>query len=179
MALAPQPPPAAAPPLDAAERDTLWKAALDAPSVWLQTTDDEVQEVEREVSPSLLSLRCRERNTCLWHTFESGHCAQVALLSPHIQREVLRNGNGISTSKPIELPKQVFAPITWCASCGTWAGAIKVFASHSGVTCLASVLGLPFQVTKEVLALILEYCRYHRVQGRSDKVHHQSAHKLP
>jgi hypothetical protein len=38
-------------------------------------------------------------------------CAQVALLSPFVQREVLRHGRGLSRSKPIPLPKQVGADV--------------------------------------------------------------------
>mmetsp|Transcript_17412 Transcript_17412/g.52206 ORF Transcript_17412/g.52206 Transcript_17412/m.52206 type:complete len:786 (+) Transcript_17412:529-2886(+) len=55
---------------------------------------------------------------------------EVALLSPYIQRSVLRAGHGVSRSTPVVLPKQV---------------------------------------TPEVLQLLLQYCRYHRVTGHSDK----------
>ena len=72
-------------------------------AVWLETVDGDVEEVDRE----------------------------VALLSPLIQREVLRFGHGESQDDPVVLPKQV---------------------------------------SPSVLKLILEYCRFHRVPGRSDKV---------
>ena len=39
---------------------------------------------------------------------------QVALLSPFIQREVLRAGRGVSQSEPVVLPKQVLQPSAWC-----------------------------------------------------------------
>eukprot|EP00976_Prorocentrum_cordatum_P051968 1049575-Prorocentrum_minimum.AAC.14 len=37
---------------------------------------------------------------------------QVALLSPLVQREVIRLGNGNSRGKPVMLPKQVCSPLT-------------------------------------------------------------------
>lgn len=40
---------------------------------------------------------------------------QVALLSPYVQREVLRSGHGVSEEDPVILPKQV--PIHWLAAC--------------------------------------------------------------
>ncbi|CAK9858531.1 unnamed protein product [Sphagnum jensenii] len=70
--------------------------------LYLETIDGEIEEVERE----------------------------VALLSPLVQREVLRHSRGGSRNNPAVLPKQV-SP-----------GALK---------------------------LILDYCRFHRVPGRSDK----------
>ncbi|KAK3278852.1 hypothetical protein CYMTET_13235, partial [Cymbomonas tetramitiformis] len=71
-------------------------------AIWVETVDGEIEEVERE----------------------------VALLSPLVQREVLRYGNGTSRESPVVLPKQV---------------------------------------GPDVLKLILEYCRFHRAPGRSDK----------
>ncbi|GBG71485.1 hypothetical protein CBR_g8901 [Chara braunii] len=71
-------------------------------TVWLETVDGDVEEVERD----------------------------VAVLSPVIHRDMLRFGRGSSRESPIVLPKQV----------------------SSGV-----------------LKLILEYCRFHKVHGRSDK----------
>ena len=45
---------------------------------------------------------------------------QVALLSPYIQRSVLRAGHGVSKAAPVVLPKQV----------------------HSSVQCLTSLMHL-------------------------------------
>lgn len=46
---------------------------------------------------------------------------QVALLSPYIQRSVLRAGHGVSRTAPVVLPKQV----------------------HSSAQCLTSLVYLP------------------------------------
>lgn len=78
------------------------RAEVSKGPVWLETLDGDIEEVERE----------------------------VALLSPLVQREVMRFGHGASRESPVVLPKQV---------------------------------------SPGVLKLILDYCRFHRVSGRSDK----------
>jgi hypothetical protein len=42
---------------------------------------------------------------------------QVALLSPFVQREVLRSGHGVSEDDPVVLPKQVCAAAQLCCTC--------------------------------------------------------------
>lgn len=81
------------------------KEALQVQSIWVESQDVQegrCQEIERE----------------------------VALLSPFIQREVLRCGHGLAQADPVVLPKQV---------------------------------------NPDVLKLLLDYCRFHRAPGRSDK----------
>ncbi|KAA6421612.1 MAG: SKP1 21-like [Trebouxia sp. A1-2] len=81
------------------------KEALQVQSIWVESQD--VQEA-----------RCQEIER------------EVALLSPFIQREVLRCGHGLAQADPVVLPKQV---------------------------------------NPDVLSLLLDYCRFHRAPGRSDK----------
>ncbi|KAK9830534.1 hypothetical protein WJX72_012316 [[Myrmecia] bisecta] len=86
----------------AAQREDTLSGAVDSVCVWVVTHDGCLECVERE----------------------------VAWLSPYIQAQVLRQGQGIVKTKPVKLPKQV---------------------------------------SLEVLQLLLQYCRYHRAPGRSDK----------
>lgn len=62
-------------------REQHLQAALEASHVWVQLSGagDEQEQIERE----------------------------VALLSPYVQREVLRSGHGVSEEHPVILPKQV------------------------------------------------------------------------
>ena len=53
---------------------------------------------------------------------------QVALLSPFVQREVLRSGHGVSEDDPVVLPKQVCAALQLCSTCQCMAGSD----AHSG-----------------------------------------------
>ena len=73
------------------------------PYVWLQTSDDSIQQVEQE----------------------------IAMFCPLICQEIIQKGMGSSKS---------------CAIC------------------------LPQQVSPAMLSLILDYCRFHQVPGRSNKV---------
>jgi hypothetical protein len=90
---------------------------------------------------------------------------QVALLSPFVQREVLRSGHGVSEDDPVVLPKQVCAAVQLCRiSCTCDCQACRRLASSRWRIDTRGV-----QVTAEVLQLLLTYCRYHRVPGHSDK----------
>lgn len=73
------------------------------PYVWLQTSDDSIQQVEQE----------------------------IAMFCPLICQEIIQKGMGSSKN---------------CAIC------------------------LPQQVSPAMLSLILDYCRFHQVPGRSNKV---------
>lgn len=73
------------------------------PYVWLQTSDDSIQQVEQE----------------------------IAMFCPLICQEIIQKGTGSSKN---------------CAIC------------------------LPQQVSPAMLSLILDYCRFHQVPGRSNKV---------
>ncbi len=107
---------------------------------------------------------------------------QVALLSPFVQREVLRSGHGVSESDPVILPKQV-RHCHWGRACMQHSGMLPQVSrpAHPVIVPSCSIqsssmhvwqqriyLAEP-QVTHEVLKLLLTYCRYHRVPGHSDK----------
>ena len=49
-------------------------------------------------------------------TLIGGDTIQVALLSPFVQREVLRSGHGVSGDDPVVLPKQVCAAVQLCCT---------------------------------------------------------------
>ncbi|XP_003627573.3 SKP1-like protein 21 isoform X2 [Medicago truncatula] len=78
------------------------KPEMMKPYVWLQTSDESIQQVEQE----------------------------IAMFCPFICQEILQKGNGTSKN---------------CAVC------------------------LPQQVSPAMLSLILDYCRFHQVLGRSNK----------
>ncbi|KAL0053416.1 hypothetical protein WJX82_005424 [Trebouxia sp. C0006] len=99
------PPSQTAQPLPQGLSEEALKEALQVQSIWVESQD--VQEA-----------RCQEIER------------EVALLSPFIQREVLRCGHGLAQADPVVLPKQV---------------------------------------NPDVLNLLLDYCRFHRAPGRSDK----------
>ncbi len=90
------------------------KEALQVQSIWVESQDVQearCQEIEREVCAQILRvctlLSAQEAKL-------TGHnkvVFQVALLSPFIQREVLRCGHGLAQADPVVLPKQVLRPL--------------------------------------------------------------------
>ena len=84
--------------------------ALQVPSIWIESQDAQTpksQEVEREVSST-----CSHCVLSASLPHPAAHfpvIMQVALLSPFIQREVLRCGHGFAADNPVVLPKQVTA----------------------------------------------------------------------
>lgn len=85
------------------------KEALQLPCIWVESQDlqeSRCQEVEREVGIATAKQNSWQHPPLLQ---SQAVCAsmQVALLSPFIQREVLRSGKGLSQADPVVLPKQV------------------------------------------------------------------------
>lgn len=83
----------------------------------------------------------------------------MALLSPFIQREVLRCGHGLAQADPVVLPKQVFRALRQAL--------LLVLRQDS---LIGETHQMYLQVNPNVLNLLLDYCRFHRAPGRSDKV---------
>ena len=84
------------------------KEALQVPCIWVESQDlqeTKCQEVEREVS--ITEAKQTVGSTSPVHPQAISATVQVALLSPFLQREVLRSGRGLSQADPVILPKQV------------------------------------------------------------------------
>jgi hypothetical protein len=126
-------------------------AGAGAPPVWVKYADGVVDEVEREVRET----RLRHGAPCAASL--TSHCAAVPGCADfaHAARPgAVRRRRGHARG----------------AAAASEAGGHLPAASENAV-CLTRAT----QVGPEVLALILEYCRFHRAEGRSDKVCRRAA----
>lgn len=112
---------------------------------------------------------------------------EVAWMSAYLQRQVVQTGCGLPGSPPVCLPKQVrlvcggWRVLACCEAtrCVEERQAVQPLASgcalgwvccrppHCTLPCPAAALP---QVSAAAWPLVLEYCTFHAVPGRSDKV---------